>query len=205
MASLSLHPQEIHRWFSDNGDNTHILNYDLNEDSKVMDLGGFVGVWAEKIINKYNPHVYLIEPIPQFYDQMVSKFHNNNKVHLMRTAVGNENKNGFIYLNGDGSSSNLSNESGIPVEYKTIEKILNDFNLDSVDLLQINIEGDEYPLLENMLTTGSAHKFKNIQVQFHMGIEDDVKRREWIHEQFIKNNFKLKYNYSFVWEAWTKI
>jgi FkbM family methyltransferase len=205
MANLSLHPQEIHRWFSDNGDNTHILNYDLNENSKVMDLGGFVGVWAEKIINKYNPNVYLIEPIPQFYDQIVLKFQNNSKVHLMCSAVGDKNKTGFIYLSGDGSSSNLSNENGIPVEYKTIDKILQDFNIGEVDLLQINIEGDEYALLENMLKTGDVHKFKNIQVQFHLGIENDVKRREEIHQEFIKNNFKLKYNYNFVWEAWEKI
>jgi FkbM family methyltransferase len=204
MTKLSLHPTEIHRWFSDDGDNTHILNYDLNENSKVMDLGAFVGIWAEKVINKYNPYIYLIEPIPQFYDQLVSKFNKNSKVSLMRSAVGENNKSGFIYLNGDASSSNSTNETSTRVEYNTINNIFKYFSIDKLDLLQINIEGDEYELLENMFKTNVIHNIKNIQIQFHMGVENDIKKRQFIQQEFIKNNFQLKYNYDFVWESWTK-
>ena len=134
MANLYLHPEEVQRWFSDYGDLTHILNYDLNEDSIVMDIGGFVGIWVEKVINKFNPYIYVIEPIPLFYDQMISKFKDNNKVKVIPVAIGTENKNGIIYLNGDASSSNLENNSEkINVEFKTIDSILNDYNINTVD------------------------------------------------------------------------
>ena len=58
-----------------------------------------------------------------------------------------------------------------------METILNKWNLNVVDLIQINIEGDEYPLLENMLKTGLINKFKNIQIQYHLGIEGDIERK----------------------------
>lgn len=205
MANLYLHPEEVQRWFSDYGDLTHILNYDLNEESKVMDIGGFVGVWAEKIINKFNPYVYIVEPIPLFYDQMISKFKHNNKVKIIPVAIGIENKNGIIYLNGDASSSNLENESEkINVQFKTIDSILEDYTIDVIDLLQINIEGDEYLLLDYMLKTKVINKFKNIQIQFHLGIENAIEKRQLIQKGLIENGFNIKYKYDFVWEAWSK-
>mgnify|MGYP006245289443 CR=1 FL=1 len=57
--SLTLNRNEIGRWFRDRGDDTHNLNYNLNEESVVMDLGGYTGVWAQQIINKYNPRMYI--------------------------------------------------------------------------------------------------------------------------------------------------
>ena len=53
MTNLTLNPQEIQKWFRDKGDETHNLNYELNEDSVVIDLGGYTGVWCQQIINKY--------------------------------------------------------------------------------------------------------------------------------------------------------
>jgi len=109
---------------------------------------------------------------------------------------------GLIYLNGDASSSNLTTGKPIDVEFCTIETILNRFNISEVDLIQINIEGDEYLLLEHMIETGTIKKFKNIQIQFHLGIENDAERRNKIREDLISNNFKIKFDYPFVWESW---
>jgi FkbM family methyltransferase len=204
MKNLKLDHQEINEWFANRGDDTHILDHGLDENSIVMDLGGFVGVWGEKIIKNFNSNLYIIEPLPQFYQVMKSKFQNNPKVNLLCLGVAQENKDGVIYLSGDGSSSNLTNGNPINVKFKKIEDILQDFNLDYVDLLQINIEGDEYPLLENMIETGTINKFRTIQVQFHLGIPNDVERRKNIQQGLITNGYTQKYNYNFVWEAWTK-
>lgn len=204
MYNLTLNGDEINKWFRDNGDNTHNLNYDLNENSTIMDLGGYTGVWVEQMINKYNPFVYVIEPVPQFYNGMVDKFKNNGKVKLLNVGVSDEDKDGFITMSNDGTSSNLQNGEKISVKFNTMEKILESFGVNEIDLLQINIEGDEYPLLEHMLKTGSINKIKNIQVQFHNGITDDVIRRENIQNGLISNGFKIRFNYPFVWESWTK-
>ncbi len=204
MSNLSLNQNEIDCWIRDDGDNTYNLDYNLNENSIIMDLGGYTGVWAQQMIDKFNPFVYIIEPVPKFYYGMVEKFKENNKVTISNVGVGTENKDGIIRMSHDGTSSNLTNGKEISVKFNTIETILNSFNLNEIDLIQINIEGDEYPILEHMLKTGSINKFRNLQIQFHYGIKNDVIRRENIHNGLVANNFKPRFNYPFVWESWGK-
>jgi FkbM family methyltransferase len=196
MASLHLDQWHLGRWWQDNGDQTHIFDHDLNKDSVVLDLGGYVGVWAQQVVDKFDCNVYAIEPLTQFYDQMVDKFQSNPKA--------TENKKDFIYLGGDSTSSNLENGDRVEVEFRTISRILDEWGLTEVDLLQMNIEGDEYSMLESMLKDGSIDRFKNIQVQFHLGIEGDVDRHYEICEALEDRGFKSKFSYPFVWEGWTK-
>jgi hypothetical protein len=68
----------------------------------------------------------------------------------------------------------------------------------------MNIEGDEYPILEHMIETGYINRIKNIQIQFHLGIDNAVEKRDKIREKLTLNGFKIKYDYAFVWESWTK-
>ena len=195
---------EITKWFADNGDYTHNITYNLTDKSVIMDLGGYTGVWAQQMIDKYNPNVYILEPVTKFYEGMVNKFSNNSKVHLMNVGIGTEDKDGFIFMSGDATSSNLANGESISVKFNSSDTILGKWGLNEVDLIQINIEGDEYPLIEHKLETGSINKFKNIQVQFHLGIENDVERREKIRDGLTKNGFKNNFDYPFVWESWGK-
>lgn len=204
MSRLTLNKESLIKWFRDNGDYTHNINYDLNEDSVIMDLGGYTGVWAQQMVEKYNLNVYILEPVINFYEGMTTKFSNNNKIHLMNVGIGIEDKDGLIFMNGDGTSSNLANGKSINVRFNTIETVLEKWNLNEVDLIQINIEGDEYSILERMLETSSINKFKNIQVQFHLGIENDIERRNKIRDGLIANGFKNNFDYPFVWESWGK-
>lgn len=199
--------QEIGKWFQDKGDETHILNYDLNEHSIVMDLGGYTGVWIEGVINKFNCNSYVIEPIGEFYDVMVEKFKDNDKVNLRKVGVGNENTTGSIFLHGDETTTHTkSGGEEVSVEFRTMDNVLNKWGLTDVDLLQINIEGEEYPLLEYMIEHDLLKHFKNIQIQFHyIGMEGDViTRRENIQEGLRKKGFTQSYNYEFVWESWKR-
>ena len=198
--------REIDKWFKDRGDHTHNITYDLNKNSVVMDLGGYTGVWGQQIINKYNPNMYILEPIEQFYNVLVNKFSSNNKVHLMNVGVSTENKIDKLFVSSDASSSTFNaHHAAVEAEFYNMETILNKWNLNVVDLIQINIEGDEYPLLEDMLKTGLINKFKNIQIQYHLGIDGDRERRDKIREGLEENGFKEKFNYQFVWESWYKL
>ena len=123
MTNLTLNPQEIQKWFRDKGDETHNLNYELNEDSVVIDLGGYTGVWGQQIINKYNPNLYIIEPVPSFFNGMVNKFSDNDKVRLLNVGVSTENKCGSIFMSNDGTSSNLTIGEEINIELNTNEKV----------------------------------------------------------------------------------
>jgi FkbM family methyltransferase len=200
---LSLNSEELSKWFDDNGDQTHNLNYPLNEESIVMDLGGFKGIWASQIIDLYDANIYIIEPIYDYYDYMINKFIHNNKVKLMNVGISDEDKEDIIFVNEDSSSFN---SDGMPQNVKllTMKSIFNKWNLKKVDLLQINIEGHKYLLLENLVNEDLLDKFKYIQIQFHQGIQDHISRRDRIHKKLLDRGFKIRFNYPFVWESWEK-
>lgn len=193
---------ELYNWRKDNGDYTHNLNYDLDENSIVIELGGYKGVWVEQIFSKYKSNIYVIEPLNEFYYILNEKFKTNNKIHLLNVGISTENKKGIIYLNGDSSSSNTNNGTPIEVEYNTIESVFKKLNISHADFIQINIEGDEYSLLEKMIETNMIHKFKNLQIQFHLFVDNCIERRNNIQEYLKKNGFILNFDYPFVWESW---
>lgn len=205
MSEINISVKHFNKWFADKGDSTHILNYNLNSKSVVIDLGGYSGLWAEQILSKYNANLYIIEPIKEFYDKILNKFEFNDKVKVLNVAVGDEDKFGYIYMNDDNTSSNIKDGKRIKVEFNTIQTILNKFQLNEVDLIQINIEGDEYSLLEYILDNNLIYKFKNLQIQFHLGVDNAIKRRSVIRKKLKRNGFVLKYNYPFVWESWNKL
>ena len=204
MSNLYLNIPQLQRWQGDSGDYTHSLTYDLNENSTVIDLGGYTGEWAREIINRYNCNVYLVEPVEESYKILLEKFRSNPKVHILKVGIGIKNTEKVMYVNGDGTSFNTETGEAITVEIRTVESVLNQWNLEKIDLLQVNIEGDEYELLQHMIDTGLINKFKNLQVQFHLGIKDAVAKHESICEGLIEKGFKIKYSYPYVWEAWTK-
>lgn len=204
MANLYLNQPQLARWREHNGDYTHSLNHNLTPDSVVIDLGGYTGVWAEEIIRRYNCNVYLVEPIFESWKTLAEKFEGNSKVRILQGAVGISNEEKTMYISGDSTSSNVQTGEPVVVEYRTIDRILSQWNLEEVDLLQVNIEGDEYELLQYMLDNNITDKFKTIQVQFHLGIKDATDKHKLICEGLEKKGFKVKYSYPFVWEAWTK-
>jgi FkbM family methyltransferase len=201
---LNLINQESNvKWFADNGNYTHAINYDINENSMVIDIGGYMGLWVDLIIDKYNPYITIVEPIKEFYNELIKKFINNPKVKVLNYGISNVNKIDYLYLNGDGTSKYITNSTPVEVNFITIDKLLGIINRESVELVQINIEGEEFPLLENMIESGSVLKFDNIQVQFHTFIDGAFEKRINIQNKLEENNFKKLYDYPFVFEAWS--
>ena len=201
----------LNRWFADNGDYTHNINYELNNDSIVIDLGGYYGLWIDEILKKNNPHIpniIFVEPVPEFYNHLVGKYENYEKIKVINAGVSTDKNEATktLYISNDGSSTNFNGNINSEIQIKTIpiDKILSDNNISQVDLLQINIEGDEYGLMEYMIESNIIEKFKNVQIQFHLGIENDVERRNNIQKNLISKGFKNKFDYPFVWESWER-
>jgi len=201
----------LNRWFADNGDYTHNINYELNDNSVVIDLGGYHGLWIDEILKKNSPHIpniILVEPVPEFYNHLISKYENYEKIKVMNIGVSvdkNETTK-TLYVSSDGSSTNFNTNVNTSIQIKTlpIDKILSDNYINEVDLLQINIEGDEYGLMEYMIESNIINKFKNIQIQFHLGVPNEIERRNNIQKNLISKGFKNKFDYPFVWESWEK-
>ena len=196
--------ETVQKWFSHDGDNTHRMNYDLNENSVVLDLGGFHGEWANKIWHKYNCFIYVFEPIPNLYEYINERFKDNEKIKVFNFGISDVDKTIGITLNNDGSSFYLEGQDKVECSVKSVYKFFVENNIKKVDLMKINIEGDEYPVMKSLLDTGLIDRIDNIQVQFHDFIPNCVELRKSIHERISKTH-ELTYNYEFVWENWKKI
>jgi len=188
-------------WSRDNGNYTHALNYPLNENSIVVDLGAFHGVWASQIIEKYNPNVFLFEPVKEFYDYLVDKFQNNPKVKIFNYGIAADYRMDTLYLRGDGTSKYITGDTPVSVEFIPVEKMFELIGVNKVDLAQINIEGEEFPVLEKIIENKLVTKFSHLQIQFHTFIEDAEIKRENIQTK-LSESFDKMFDYPFVFEGW---
>jgi len=94
----------VRRWFRDDGDSTLRIAYSLTQNSIVFDVGGYLGEWSQKIIERYDPYVFIFEPVPKFYSLIKAKFEQNPKVSVYNFGLSDRDKNAKISINNDSSS-----------------------------------------------------------------------------------------------------
>jgi FkbM family methyltransferase len=190
------------KWVQDRGDANLLEKQYLTSESIVVDVGGYTGVWAEKIFNAYAPNLYVLEPVKKFESALRQKFAGAPKVKILNYGLGAP---GVFKIGLDADGSSLFQTSGSNELEEITVKSFNDFvaenNLKYIDLIQINIEGSEYALLEDMLNSRFFRKIKKLQVQFHLNIENAQQKRNALRERLQQTHRQL-FNYPFVWEAW---
>ena len=153
----------------------------LAENSLIIDIGANVGITSIFFYDNYKSNIFAYEPNPVCY-----KFFKENirikKIKIYKQAVSNVNKYSKLYLADyqrgnnllySGSSSLDKNKNNIDklqflkVKTKSISNIINNFK--RIDLIKINIEGEEYKILPYLLKNISKiglifcelHKNKN--------------------------------------------
>lgn len=203
VASQSPTTQDLrfNAWFADNGDKTHRLNYNLDEESIVLDLGGYRGDWAADIFCKYSCNMQIFEPIRKHCDLIVWRFSNNPKVRVSPFGLANREKKVWMALNGSSTSAFKDAPEKEEVLLKEAAAFFRDIGLKHIDLMKINIEGGEYDLLDHLLDVGLVPAIKNLQIQFHDFVPDAESRMRSIQSRLAKTH-ELTYQYEFVWENW---
>lgn len=197
----------MRRWKSDAGDQKLRLEYPLNSDSVVMDLGGYRGEWAEEMHRRYGCQIHIFEPVASFADLIEDKFSEVPSVHLYRFGLGGKTREESLCLSADASSV-FTPQSHRRDGYETIrivdiEEWFQQQKYPIVDLMKVNIEGGEYETLERMIETGLTERVRDLQVQFHEIDEHSASRMEAILEGLGSTHVPT-YQYRFVWENWRR-
>jgi FkbM family methyltransferase len=191
------------KWEEDNGDFTKILDYPIDENSQVIELGGYIGEWTEKLVNKYNPKLLIVEPILKFVETLEYKFKNNNKVIIENSAISTSNKTIQLHVLDSSTSESIKvSENIINVNAYNIEYFVKKYNLSKIDLVQVNIECEEYPLLLNWISADFLNNVRFIQIQFHTFCDDYEEKYLIINRGLQNLGFEIRYRYDFVWESW---
>jgi FkbM family methyltransferase len=200
-GSSSLQALRVVPWFRDNGDKTLRLNYELNEKSVVIDLGGYEGQWAADIFCKYVCSIHVFEPVKKFADNIEERFKKNSKVMIYAYGLSKANIKEKLSISADSSSTFKPGQETEEIQLVKIDDFLVKNNIEHVDLMKINIEGGEYDLLEHLTHSDRISIFENIQVQFHDFVPMAKERMYAIQNNLSKTHY-LTYQYEFVWENW---
>ncbi len=193
---------EHYQWVKDNADHKR-YEFALTEDSIVFDVGAYKGEWAAEIFRRYGSNIYAFEPVKYFYHRVLNKYWDNPKFKLFNAGLSDTDKADVIYMEGD--STSLHKSSSVPYNIKLLgfNQFIQDNNIASIDLMKLNIEGEEYRLLQSIIEAGNQTKIKNILIQFHDYIDNYANLRQWIHNQLTLTH-TLKFNYPFIWECWER-
>jgi len=175
----------------------------LTFESTVFDIGGYRGDFVREIVARYDPHVYVFEPVPEFFQQLVKEFGTNPKVKICNYGLSDVDSVSQMLLADEGSTMYMTGEMQTTVRLRDIRTVVQELGIDRIDLIKINIEGGEYKLLRRMLETGLVSACQDIQVQFHCFYPDSQRLRSEIRGALEETHF-ITYDYAFVWENWRK-
>jgi FkbM family methyltransferase len=168
--------------------------YPLSPSDIVIDLGSYQGEWAEAINNRYGCHVVCVEPTPY-----INRLQSNGRFTIINKAgwlcEGVRRFGGAYYYTS-------AHEPVHTFGYNDYECF--DLNLlleryDQIGLLKINIEGDEYPVLNHIMP--HMRRIKFLQVQFHIVNQDS--ESDWMNiVKQLKTTHDVMWCKKFVWESW---
>jgi FkbM family methyltransferase len=196
-------PQErrVRPWFAANGDKTLRLEYDLNADSVVFDVGGYEGQWASDIFGRYGCTIHVFEPIPAFADSIRRRFSHNPRIYVHSFGLAAAPRVATMYEAADSSSLFQQSRKNVEVKLAGIAEFLEEQGLGRIDLMKINIEGGEYELLEFMIERALTGRVHDLQIQFHDFVDDAQHRMNTIQQHLARTHYQT-YAYEFVWENW---
>ena len=190
----------IVHYFLDGGD-TVLTNYELGENCIIFDVGAYKGEWTAGILKRCkNSFVHLFEPDPSSFSRLSETFADNPLVILHPFGLSNKDTVASMNFSGLGSSLHLGPACG-NVELRDIYRFITDNRIGKIDLVKINIEGEEYALLDRMIETEIIKRCGIVQVQFHEWFPNSTFLRDGLRLRLAKTHRAL-WNYPFVWESW---
>jgi len=162
------------------GESSFLKNY-LNkiENPVVFDIGANKGDYAKQCenINKY-VNIFCFEPHPETFISLQENI-DNNQIILINKALSD--KNGklllYDYKEKDGSShaslyadviEKVHRRKSIchEVDVTTVDNIVHEFNIKKIDLLKMDVEGDELNVLKGAKEALNNGNIKAVQFEF---------------------------------------
>ena len=190
------------------------------KDFGLVVIGAHFGVWLESEITKYkNQNILLVEPVPYNYNKLKDNFNNIKNIHICTNAIFSENKLDKFYYVNENSISKLGKHwaSGIgsfnkdhilnhktkrfkiepedideiEIKFITFDDLIENYLIQSIDKLQIDVEGAEFEILNSI----NYKKTKINSLQFESkhfdGTFKEVEKLEKIKKRLILEGYNL--------------
>ena len=166
-----------------------------------IDLGANQGLFTHLLLTKGAKKVFAVEALNTCCDNMKKMF--DNRVIIINKAISDTNGKKYLYIDKiDTTISNtdidrnmkhtpnlINKYDKLEVDAITINDLIENYNLDKIDLLKVDIEGDEY-LLFKSIKDENLMKIDNILIEYHHNYDNEL--------DIILNRLKDKFNYELV-------
>lgn len=166
-------------------------------------LGGYLGTSAALLARK-GYRVIAFEPVESFADAIEKKAAVEAlPIQVVRTGAGNY--DGIFRLSIDQDSTSMFGNASKPqAEFNVthFSRWLRDLN-QQVAVLEVNIEGGEYPVLEDLIESSEIQMVKRLLVQFHNFDSTHDMQRNAIRLSLEKTHSQ-DFNFPWVWECWSR-
>ena len=140
----------------------------------VVDIGANICDSAIYFSKKNATKIIAIEPFSKNFNYAQKNIRSNNlseKIELIQAACSNEVKNIKIDDTQEGTGLHvIESKNGIEIQTTTLEKIINDYKIDSA-ILKMDCEDCEY---ESILSSSekTINSFSHIMIEYHHGYEN---------------------------------
>ena len=184
-------------------------------------IGAHSGIHIKDLISEYaNQKVLLVEPVPYNYQILENDYKNNENIFISRNAIFDEaKKDNFYHVKKDSikklgkhwasqigsfDKNHILNHKNkrfdikdddiqiTEVEFITFQDLVKKYSINSINKLQIDVEGAEYKIMNSI--DYNKIKIKNIffESKHFDGTFTEGKKLNKIKEKLISNGYKLE-------------
>ena len=183
-------------------------------------IGAHFGVWLNDDLSRFNKeNILLVEPVPYNYNKLKERFINSNNIQICTNAIFSEHKISKFYYVNEKSISKLGKHwaSGIgsfnknhildhrtkrfkiededideiEIEFITFDGLIEKFEIESIDKLQIDVEGAEYEILKSINYKKTDINSIQFESKHFDGTFKEGKKLEEIKDKLISEGYNL--------------
>ena len=122
----------VKKWYADGGDDRYRFDYDLDERSLVLDLGGYEGQWASDLYARQRCRIAIFEPVARFARNIEARFRKNNDITVFACGLGAATRTETIYVHGASSSTHKKQAQSEQIEIVDVKEWFDDHSIDAV-------------------------------------------------------------------------
>jgi FkbM family methyltransferase len=167
---------------------TKLLKETLKPGMNAVDIGGNIGYYAMMEARLVGPEgkVIAIEPMPDNFEQLCVNVENNDyqNIHIHHLAIGDRDGTALMYISGRSNWHSLhpppTSKGEMKVPLSTLDTLLAPYNLPSVDLVRMDLEGYEVVVVEGMKRTLEKYGPK-LLVEIHPYLVGTASIEKYLH------------------------
>lgn len=171
-------------------------------------LGGHTGNSAVRLAKK-GYKVFVFEPVAEFASE-IRELAKKKHVDLEVLELAAASSNGLVKVSQEGEKTfTLNHRSDLVSGHNLIAVPSVDFSdwvnaLGSdIGVLEVNIEGSEYDVLDVILTRSIVSRIDRFNIQFHKVNATSERDREDLRKALARTHTQV-WNFDWVWEVWVK-